>query len=159
MKAAIFCRTGKVLIRDIEKPTARQGQSLSSRSGPTPYAGSTVVILRGEKSAGIDDGVVLGDRSPPLTFKKLVRVLTCVGRPPRWDPSHDPCLECDSLRSRRPEHRASTSTSSGNRANGGLAEYVLISESAMMRGESSAGGPGPRHQRRRCSRGDPSAAF
>lgn len=132
MKAAIFAGPGKLELRDIEKPTANRGE-LVLKVGANTVCGTDGRILRGEKSAGIDVGVVLGHEISGYVEEigagvegfevgDLVGILPTI-----------PCLECYYC-ARGAEHLCIDSDIFGYRVNGGLAEYVLIPESAMKRG-------------------------
>lgn len=132
MKAAVFAGPGKLELRDIDKPVAGEGE-LVLKVGANTVCGTDGRILRGEKSAGIDVGVVLGheiagyvdevgDGVEGFNVGDLVGVLPTV-----------PCLECFYC-VRAAEHLCTNSEIFGYRINGGLAEYVLIPQSAMTRG-------------------------
>jgi len=132
MKAAVFAGPGRLELRDIDKPTAGEGE-LVLKVGANTVCGTDGRILRGEKSAGIDIGVVLGHEIAGYVedigsgvdgfeIGDLVGVLPTV-----------PCLECFYC-VRAAEHLCTDSEIFGYRINGGLAEYVLIPKSAMARG-------------------------
>lgn len=132
MKAAVFAGPGKLELRDIEKPVAGPGE-LVLKVGANTVCGTDGRILRGEKSAGIDIGVVLGheiagyvddigDGVEGFNHGDLVGVLPTV-----------PCLECFYC-VRGSEHLCTNSQIFGYRINGGLAEYVRIPAEAMTRG-------------------------
>lgn len=132
MKAAVFEGPGKLQLRDIDRPLAGEGE-LVLKVGANTVCGTDGRILRGEKSAGIDIGVVLGheiagyvdqvgDGVDGFDVGDLVGVLPTV-----------PCLECYFC-VRSAEHMCTNSQIFGYRINGGLAEYVLIPEDAMTRG-------------------------
>lgn len=132
MKAAVFAGPGKLELRDIDKPVAGPGE-LVLKVGANTVCGTDGRILRGEKSQGIDIGVVLGheiaghvaevgEGVEGFDVGDLVGVLPTV-----------PCLECYYC-VRAAEHLCTNSKIFGYRINGGLAEYVLIPAEAMQRG-------------------------
>lgn len=132
MKAAIFAGPGKLELQDIPKPTAGPGE-LILRVGANTVCGTDGRILRGEKSAGIDVGVVLGHEIAGYVTEvgegvtdfeegDLVGVLPTL-----------PCGRCYYCQ-RGQEHLCTDSKIFGYAINGGLAEYVKIPREAMERG-------------------------
>lgn len=132
MKAAVFAGPGKLELRDIDRPVAGEGE-IVLKVGANTVCGTDGRILRGEKSKGIDVGVVLGHEIAGYVSEvgagvegfeigDLVGVLPTV-----------PCLACFYC-VRGSEHLCTDSKIFGYRINGGLAEYVLIPREAMERG-------------------------
>lgn len=132
MKAAVFAGPGQLELREIEKPSAGT-DGLVLRVGANTVCGTDGRILRGEKTAGIDLGIVLGHEisgyveevgSEVEGFEvgDLVGVLPTV-----------PCGQCYYCR-RGMEHLCTDSEIFGYGINGGLAEYIRIPAEALQRG-------------------------
>lgn len=132
MKAAVFAGPGQLELRDLPQPQAEAGE-LVLKVGANTVCGTDGRILRGEKSAGIDIGVVLGHEFgghivdvgagvEGFAEGDLVGVLPTVG-----------CGRCYYCK-RGFENICSDPMIFGYRLNGGLAEYVRIPEIAMQRG-------------------------
>ncbi|MGI5950916.1 MAG: zinc-binding dehydrogenase [Brooklawnia sp.] len=132
MKAAVFAGPGQLELQDLPQPHAEAGE-LVLKVGANTVCGTDRRILRGEKSAGIDIGVVLGHEMSGhvvevgegvegFTEGDLVGVLPTV-----------PCGRCYFCQ-RDMENICADPMIFGYRLNGGLAEYVRIPESALQRG-------------------------
>lgn len=132
MKAAVFAGPGKLELRELEKPVAGEGE-LVLKVGANTVCGTDGRILRGEKSAGIDIGVVLGHEISGYVEEigagvegfeigDLVGILPTI-----------PCLKCFYC-ARGSEHLCTDSQIYGYRVNGGLAEYVRVPKDALERG-------------------------
>lgn len=132
MKAAIFVGPGQLELQTIEDPTPGPGDVLLA-VGANTLCGTDGRILRGEKTAGIDQGVVLGheiagyvveigSNVTNFSIGDLVAVLPTI-----------PCGRCYFCRHGL-EHLCVDSELFGYGVNGGLAEYVLVPERAIKRG-------------------------
>lgn len=132
MKAAVFGGPGVLELREVPTPTAPAG-GLLLRTGANTVCGTDVRILRGQKSTGIDVGVVLGH--------EIAGEVVAVGSGVTGFAEGDrvglnptvPCSRCAYCR-RGWEHLCSDSRIFGYRIDGGLAEYVEVPEDAMVRG-------------------------
>lgn len=132
MKAAVFAGPGQLELRELPQPHAEAGE-LVLKVGANTVCGTDGRILRGEKSAGIDIGVVLGHEMGGHVVEvgegvegfaegDLVGVLPTV-----------PCGRCYYCK-RYLENICTDPRIFGYRLNGGLAEYVKIPAYAMQRG-------------------------
>ncbi|WP_297556866.1 alcohol dehydrogenase catalytic domain-containing protein, partial [uncultured Actinomyces sp.] len=132
MKAAVFAGPGQLELKEVETPSAGT-DGLVLRVGANTVCGTDGRILRGEKTAGIDLGIVLGHEisgyveevgSEVEGFEvgDLVGVLPTV-----------PCGQCYYCR-RGMEHLCTDSKIFGYAINGGLAEYIRIPAEALRRG-------------------------
>lgn len=132
MKGAVFAGPGQLELRDIPTPHAGEGE-LVLKVGANTVCGTDGRILRGEKTAGIDLGVVLGHEISGFVVEvghgvagfsegDLVSVMPTV-----------PCLACYYCKAGA-EHLCTRSTLFGYALDGGLADYVRIPAQAMERG-------------------------
>jgi Threonine dehydrogenase and related Zn-dependent dehydrogenases len=132
MKAAIFDGPGKLSLKDVPIPRPGPGEMLL-KIGSNTVCGTDVRILRGEKTAGIDKGVILGheisgyveDIGPGVTnFSKgdLVGIVPSVA-----------CGYCEYCQ-RGVENLCLNARIFGYAIDGGLAEYILIPSFVVERG-------------------------
>jgi 2-desacetyl-2-hydroxyethyl bacteriochlorophyllide A dehydrogenase len=132
MRAAVFGGPGVLELKDIPTPTAPDG-GLLLRVGANTVCGTDLRILRGEKSAGIDVGVVLGHEIAGEVVEVGAGTVGYaegdrIGLLPTV-----PCGRCAYCRRGR-ENLCSDSEIFGYRLNGGLAEYIEIPATAISRG-------------------------
>ncbi|MFT0846989.1 alcohol dehydrogenase catalytic domain-containing protein [Actinomycetaceae bacterium L2_0104] len=131
MKAAIFVGPGHLELREIETPHAAEGE-LVLRVGANTVCGTDGRILRGEKSKGIDRGVVLGH--------EVSGYVTEIGKGVTGFAEGDlvglvptiPCLRCYYCQHGM-EHLCTDSLIVGYRVNGGLADFIKIPREAVDR--------------------------
>lgn len=132
MKAAVFVGPGELELQEVPIPEVGPGDVLL-RVGANTVCGTDGRILRGEKSAGVAKGVVLGHElagyvievgSEVTGFKvgDLVGVLPTL-----------PCGVCLYCMEGE-ENLCEDSSIFGYDVNGGLAEYVLIPKAAILAG-------------------------
>ncbi|MCF2706084.1 zinc-dependent dehydrogenase [Arcanobacterium haemolyticum] len=132
MKAAVFDGPGKLELREIDTPHARAGE-LVLKVGANTLCGTDGRILRGEKTAGIDIGVVLGH--------EISGYVTEIGSGVDGFAEGDlvainptvPCLRCYYCKAGL-DHLCEHTELFGYAINGGLAEYIRIPAQAMERG-------------------------
>ena len=132
MKAAVFGGPGVVELREVPAPTAPEG-GLLLRTGANTVCGTDVRIIRGEKSAGIDVGVVLGH--------EIAGEVVALGAGVDGFAEGDriginptvPCGRCAYCRLGR-ENLCTDSKIFGYALDGGLAEYVAVPPEANSRG-------------------------
>ncbi len=132
MKAAIFVGPGELELREIDTPHAEHGE-LVLKIGANTVCGTDGRILRGEKSKGIDRGVVLGHEISGYVTEVGAGVDgfvegDLVGAVPTI-----PCLSCYYCQHGM-EHLCTDSRIIGYQVNGGLAEYIKIPREALERG-------------------------
>ncbi|HHT40345.1 MAG TPA: alcohol dehydrogenase catalytic domain-containing protein [Actinomyces sp.] len=132
MRAAVFAGPGELVLEEVPTPSAGPGE-IVLRVGANTVCGTDGRILRGEKTAGIDKGVVLGHEIAGYVTEvgegvdgfaegDLVGVLPTV-----------PCLKCYYCRHGQ-EHLCIDSDIFGYSFDGGLADYIKIPRAAMERG-------------------------
>ncbi len=131
MKAAIFVGPGDLQLREIERPRAAEGE-LVLRVGANTVCGTDGRILRGEKSKGIDRGVVLGHEISGYVTEVGKGVVgfaegDLVGAVPTIA-----CLRCYYCQHGM-EHLCTDSRIIGYQVNGGLAEYIKLPRTAVER--------------------------
>lgn len=132
MKAAVFVGPGQLELRDVPKPDTDPGGMLL-RVDANTACGTDVRILRGQKSKGIAQGVVLGHEISGTVAEVGANVEGFaegdrIGLLPTI-----PCGRCYYCR-RGTEHLCTDSKIFGNGIDGGLAEYVRIPPEAILRG-------------------------
>ena len=132
MKAAIFVGPGEVELGEVETPTAGPGE-LVIKVGANTVCGTDVRIIRGEKTAGIDHGVVLGHEVAGYIAEvgegvTGYHVDDLVGLTPIISCGH--CYYCN----RDLEHFCVDMKIVGYAVNGGLAEYMKVPAHAVARG-------------------------
>lgn len=132
MKAAVFAGPGDLQLKDLPDPEAGR-DGLVLKVGANTVCGTDGRILRGEKSAGIDIGVVLGHEiagnvvevgSEVEGFAEgdLVGLLPTV-----------PCGRCFYC-ARGSENLCQDAKLFGYAIDGGLAEYIRVPGEALQRG-------------------------
>ncbi|MDO4887976.1 MAG: alcohol dehydrogenase catalytic domain-containing protein [Actinomycetaceae bacterium] len=132
MLAAIFNGPGDLQLVDAPRPHANPGE-LVLRVGANTVCGTDGRILRGEKSTGMNPGVILGHEIAGYVEEigkgvtgfdegDLVGVLPTV-----------PCLRCFYCQ-RGSEHLCTDSKIFGYALDGGLSEFIRIPAEAMERG-------------------------
>lgn len=131
MKAAIFVRPGQLELQDIPEPHAGPGEVVI-KVGSNTVCGTDGRILRGEKSKGIDRGVVLGHEFSGYVTETGAGVEDfhegeLVGGVPTV-----PCLRCYYCQHGK-EHLCTDSRIIGYQINGGLAEYMKFPREAIER--------------------------
>lgn len=132
MKAAVMLGPGQLELQEVEDPHAGPGE-LILKTGANTLCGTDGRILRGEKTAGIDPGVILGH--------ELSGYVTEVGEGVSGFAEGDlvavnptvPCLQCYYCKA-GVEHLCDHARLFGYAINGGLADYVRIPAEAMTRG-------------------------
>lgn len=132
MLAATFAGPGKLEVKEIPDPIAGK-DGLVLRVGANTVCGTDLRILRGEKSAGIDIGVVLGHEISGYVVDVGHDVIGYeVGDLVALNPTI-PCGRCHYC-VRGLEHLCTHSSLFGYRVNGGLAEHVRVPAEALQRG-------------------------
>lgn len=132
MRAAVFVAPGQTELQDIETPTAGEGE-LVLKVGSNTVCGTDLRIMRGEKTVGIDRGVVLGHEIAGYVHE-IGKGVTgfdegdLVGINPTV-----PCLRCYYCQAGA-EHLCDEAELFGYRINGGLADYVKIPAKALSQG-------------------------
>lgn len=132
MRAAVFVGPGQLELQDIPTPTAGPGELLL-KVGSNTVCGTDLRIMRGEKTAGIRHGAVLGHEIGGHVTEigagvegfaegDLVAVNPTVA-----------CLRCWYCQ-RGMEHLCVDAALFGYSIDGGLADYVKIPAEAMLRG-------------------------
>lgn len=131
MLAAIFKGPGQMALEEIPTPHAGPGELLL-KVGANTVCGTDVRILRGEKSAGIDRGVVLGH--------EIAGRIAEVGEGVKGYSEGDLCAVSPEVTCgichyclHGQEHLCLDQSIVGYRINGGLAEYMLVPEQAVAR--------------------------
>ena len=131
MKAAVFTGPGQLELRDVPTPHAGEGE-LVLKVGSNTVCGTDARILRGEKSAGVRPGVILGH--------EISGYVTEIGRGVEGFAEGDlvginPTVSCGVCYYCRAgfEHLCSKAELFGYAIDGGLAEYVLIPREAIAR--------------------------
>lgn len=134
MRAAVFKGAGRLALEEVPDPTVGPGDVLL-KVGANTVCGTDVRILRGEKSKGIDVGVVLGHEIAGEVVEvgrdasgyavgdrvSIIPSVTC-GR----------CWYCQ----HQLEQFCPSTDIFGYRINGGLAEYAVLPEQAVLRGNA-----------------------
>jgi L-iditol 2-dehydrogenase len=135
MIAAIFRGPGELDVAEIETPSAGPGEVLV-KVGANTVCGTDVRILRGEKTRGIAQPVVLGHEISGRVAEvgRAVRGYE-VGAPVVMAPAIA-CLHCFYCR-RDLENLCLNKRIVGNIEDGGLAEYVRIPADAVAAGNLS----------------------
>lgn len=139
MRGAVFLGPGRLELRELPTPHAGPGD-IVLRTGSNTVCGTDVRILRGEKSAGIDTGVVLGHEIAGRVAE-VGRQVTgfeegdLVGLDPAV--SCGVCAYCVA----HLEQLCLDPRIFGYRINGGLADYVLVPERAIARGSAFVADP------------------
>lgn len=131
MRAAIFKGPGELALEDVPMPVAGPGEVLY-RVGANTVCGTDVRILRGEKSKGIDLGVVLGHE----VAGEVVEVGAGVsGYRPGDRFAVVPSVTCGScwFCQRQLEQFCPDVEIVGYKINGGLAEYGVLPARAVQR--------------------------
>lgn len=131
MKAAIFVGPGELELQEIPDPHAGPGEVVI-RVGANTVCGTDGRILRGEKSKGIDRGIVLGHEFSGYVTEVGEGVEDfhegeLIGGVPTV-----PCLRCYYCQHGK-EHLCTDSRIIGYRINGGLAEYMKFPREAIER--------------------------
>lgn len=131
MKAAVFLGPGQLELREVPTPHAGEGEVVL-RVGSNTVCGTDSRILRGEKSAGVRPGVILGH--------EISGYVTEIGRGVEGFEEGDlvginPTVSCGVCYYCRAgyEHLCSKAKLFGYAIDGGLAEYVLIPREAIAR--------------------------
>ena len=132
MRAAVFVGPGQLELQEIPTPTAGEGELLL-KVGTNTVCGTDLRIMRGEKTAGIRLGAVLGH--------EIGGYVTEVGAGVEGFAEGDlvavnptvPCLRCWYCQ-RGAEHLCLDASLFGYAIDGGLAEYIKIPAEAMTRG-------------------------
>lgn len=140
MKAVVFRGPGEVELTDIPTPEAGPGQVLL-RTGSNTVCGTDVRIMRGEKSAGVVPGTVLGH--------EIAGTVVQVGAGVKGYKEGDlgvitPVVTCGVCHNcmHGLEHFCSDNEIYGYGVDGGLAEYVLVPEKAVTRHNLFVAKPG-----------------
>lgn len=131
MKAAIFVGPGQLELQEIPDPHAGPGEVVI-KVGANTVCGTDGRILRGEKSKGIDQGVVLGHEFAGYVTEVGSGVEgfaegELIGGVPTI-----PCLRCYYCQHGK-EHLCTDAMIIGYRVNGGLAEYMKFPREAIER--------------------------
>ncbi|ALN14964.1 MAG: alcohol dehydrogenase catalytic domain-containing protein [Acidipropionibacterium acidipropionici] len=139
MRGAVYLGPGELELQEIPDPHAGPGDILL-RTGANTVCGTDVRILRGEKSAGIDVGVVLGHEISGHVVEVGAGVTgfsegDLVGLDPTV--SCGVCPYCVA----NLEQLCIDPRIFGYRLNGGLADYVLVPETAVRRGAAFVADP------------------
>lgn len=132
MKAAVFKGAGNLQLTDVPIPRAgRDGMVL--KVGSNTVCGTDLRILRGEKSAGIDVGTILGHEIAGYVAEVGSDVEGfALGDLVAINPTV-PCGRCHYC-TRGLEHLCLHASLYGYRIDGGLAEYVKVTAQALQRG-------------------------
>lgn len=132
MKAAVFGGPGKLELKEVPTPEAGPGE-IRLRTGSNTVCGTDLRILRGEKSKGIDRGVVLGHEIAGYVDQIGEGVTGFeIGDLVSIEPTI-PCLSCEYCKTGH-EQLCLHGKIFGYAVNGGLAEYVLIPKEALDAG-------------------------
>ncbi len=140
MKAAVFRGPGNVELTDIPTPEAGPGEVLL-KLGSNTVCGTDVRIMRGEKSAGVVPGTVLGH--------EIAGTVVQVGEGVSEYKVGDlgvvtPVVTCGTCHNcmHGLEHFCENSSIFGYGVNGGLAEYILVPKDAVSRHNLFVAKPG-----------------
>lgn len=132
MKAAVFAGPGDLQLRDVPDPIAGD-DGLVLRVGANTVCGTDGRILRGEKTAGIDVGTILGHEIGGYVVEVGKNVTGFAeGDLVAVNPTI-PCGRCFYCK-RGVEHLCNHARLFGYAVDGGLAEYVRIPSEALIRG-------------------------
>mgnify|MGYP000594334773 CR=1 FL=1 len=133
MKAAVFTGPGQLELREVPTPHASEGE-LVLKVGANTVCGTDARILRGEKSAGVRPGVILGH--------EIAGYVTEIGRGVEGFEEGDlvginPTVSCGVCYYCRAgyEHLCAKAELFGYAIDGGLADYWLIPRAAIERGQ------------------------
>lgn len=132
MRAAVLVGPGQLEMRDVPTPKAGPGELVLKVAANT-VCGTDGRILRGEKTAGVRPGVIMGHEFSGYVHEigagvegfdegQLVGVMPTV-----------PCLRCYYCENHL-EHMCVDAKLFGYWIDGGLAEYVLVNDAAIQRG-------------------------
>ncbi len=132
MKAAVLVSPGNLELQNVPDPHASPGE-LILKVGANTLCGTDGRILRGEKTAGIDFGVILGH--------EIAGYVTEVGEGVHGYSEGDlvavnptvPCLRCYYCKAGF-DHLCDHAKLFGYAISGGLAEYIRIPAEAIVRG-------------------------
>lgn len=132
MRAVVFDRPGEVALREVPDPTPGPGEVVLA-IGANTVCGTDVRIIRGEKTAGIEPGVILGHEVAGRVHAlgegvDQVRTGELVGLSPVL--SCGSCFYCN----RDSEQLCTSMKIVGNAVDGGLAEYMRVPADAVARG-------------------------
>lgn len=132
MRAAVLVGPGKLEMQDVPTPKAGPGE-IVLRVGANTVCGTDGRILRGEKTAGVRPGVIMGHEFSGYVHEigegvEEYKVGDLVGVMPTV-----PCLRCHYCLNRL-EHVCVDAKLFGYWIDGGLAEYALVSAEAIERG-------------------------
>lgn len=132
MRAAVFSRPGELHVQEVPTPQPGPGDLLI-RSTCTTLCGTDVRIFRGEKTAGVRPGVILGHEIAgeivevgtavhgyQVGEQVSVLPMVCCGR----------CIPCISGK----QHMCEQPELFSYGLDGSLADYMLIPEHALVRG-------------------------
>ncbi|MGD7732667.1 alcohol dehydrogenase catalytic domain-containing protein [Propionibacteriaceae bacterium G57] len=134
MKAAIFKGPGELALEEVADPTVGPGEVLY-KVGANTVCGTDLRILRGEKSKGIDRGVILGHEIAGEVVEVGAGVTNYkVGDRFAVIPSVT-CGRCWFCKHGE-EHFCEQVDLFGYRINGGLAEYGVLPARAVERGNA-----------------------
>ena len=131
MNAAVFVGPGQLELREVPTPHAGDGE-IVLKTGSNTVCGTDVRIMKGEKSAGVRPGVILGHEISGYVHEIGKRVEgfsegDLVGINPTVS-----CGVCYYCRAGA-EHLCEKAELFGYAIDGGLAEYVLIPRKAVER--------------------------
>ncbi|WP_182171208.1 zinc-binding dehydrogenase [Flaviflexus equikiangi] len=132
MRAAVLVGPGRLEMQDVPTPTAGPGE-LVLKVGANTVCGTDGRILRGEKTAGVRPGVIMGHEFSGYVHEVGAGVVgyregDLVGVMPTV-----PCLRCHYCLNHL-EHVCVDAKLFGYWIDGGLAEYVHVSAEAIERG-------------------------
>lgn len=132
MRAVVFDGPGEVALREVPDPTPGPGEVVLT-VGANTICGTDVRIIRGEKTTGIEPGVILGHEVSGRVHAvgsgvDQVRIGDLVGLSPVL--SCGSCFYCN----RDSEQLCTSMRIVGNAVDGGLAEYLRVPAEAVARG-------------------------
>lgn len=131
MKAAVFVGPGQLELREVPTPHAGEGE-IVLKTGSNTVCGTDVRIMKGEKSAGVRPGVILGHEISGYVHE--------IGKGVEGYAEGDlvginPTVSCGTCFYCRTgaEHLCERAELFGYAIDGGLADYVLIPKQAVTR--------------------------
>ena len=131
MKAAVFVGPGQLELREVPTPHAGEGE-IVLKTGSNTVCGTDVRIMKGEKSAGVRPGVILGHEISGYVHE--------IGKGVEGYAEGDlvginPTVSCGTCFYCRTgaEHLCERAELFGYAIDGGLADYVLIPKQAVAR--------------------------